>query len=66
MTQQVKENLGIKEFVEKNQKNLSKRVERELARVKDQDDYRVCDACKSRNPLGDLTCIYCGHIEIML
>ena len=34
--------------------------------IEDKDDYRICEACKSKNPLGDLTCIYCGYIEIML
>ncbi|KKN14251.1 hypothetical protein LCGC14_0997990 [marine sediment metagenome] len=32
----------------------------------DEGDYRICEACKSKNPLGDLTCIYCGHTEILL
>jgi len=34
--------------------------------IEDKGDYRICEACKSKNPLGDFTCIYCGHIEILL
>lgn len=28
------------------------------------DDYRICEYCKSKNPLGNLECLYCGYIEV--
>ena len=37
-----------------------------LSCIDNKDDYRICEACKSKIPLGHLTCTYCGHIEIML
>ena len=29
-------------------------------------DYWICENCGSKNPLGSLECIYCGHIEVPL